>query len=267
LPDYDNLIKTLKADDGPRTQLLKGCLTKLGLEVNTDTASVPPLSALHLTALYSDEVQELAQSWDDIISKEGNDVLIRSENDILKVIAGSDVGDAPAEVFAEGDTYIKPLLVHDSGYPDPSAVPSFDFDEFYNRLQFYRKAKDPEAREWGNLLLYGKVVTSTNTMLEKYVSYYLPPLGAINADSTPWLWMLTFCHLQEPQASLDSPDGVYLHGENPDRRTRPGLQRLGGSAGPADLLDCHQPPAQDSLLQTYDFHPVSSRHRHRRGDP
>ncbi len=167
IPGYASLVKTLRADDEPRIQLLRGCLTKLGLEVNSATASAPTLSALHLTALYPDEVHELAYSMDEILSKEGNNTYIRAESDVFELIHSATSDSLATELVAEGGDGVKQLILYENRHPSRSEVPSFDYVEYFKRLQHYRRTEHSDAVEWGNVLMYGKVVTSTNTMLEK----------------------------------------------------------------------------------------------------
>ncbi|CAK7227098.1 biotin holocarboxylase synthetase [Sporothrix bragantina] len=88
LPHYDELLRTLRKDDESqaRVKLFKACLTKLGLELGNGSAIQPRLTALHITTLYPDEVQELMYKWEEIMSKKGNDPFIRAENDTFRVL-------------------------------------------------------------------------------------------------------------------------------------------------------------------------------------
>jgi biotin---protein ligase len=174
LPDYGRLVKQLQDGEEHRTKFLRACLAKLGLEVNSENAGIPTLTPLHITSMYLDEAQELFHTWNDVISKEGNDEFIRAENDTFEILRPAF---SPAAQFAsltvrdaepskEGD--IKRLVLHESR---PGRVSSFSFTEFYSSIENYRSITgdlgSPEATDWGNTLMYGEVVTSTNTMLEK----------------------------------------------------------------------------------------------------
>ena len=176
VPGYSNLVKTLKADEEPRTKFLISLLTKLGLEVNHEGASMPSLTPLHLSTLYPDEAHELYDSWDEIISKEGNEEYIRSDTDVFKIMRpGFSPGTTEAMISVRDaeDTdgaAAKILVLYES--TRPREISSFNFTEYYKSLEQYRRNEEhigaSEATEWGNILLYGSVVTSTNTMLEKY---------------------------------------------------------------------------------------------------
>ena len=88
LPHYDELLHTLRKDDESqaRVKLFKACLVKLGLELGNGSAIQPRLTALHVTTLYPDEVQELMYKWEELMSKKGSDSYIRSENDTFRVL-------------------------------------------------------------------------------------------------------------------------------------------------------------------------------------
>ncbi|OTB03699.1 hypothetical protein M426DRAFT_321627 [Hypoxylon sp. CI-4A] len=183
---YDQLIDALKADDDSRTSFLKACLAKLGLEVNQETSGVPSLSRLHLSSISSNDVDDLLHSWEEIISKEDGEEYIRAENDTFHLqkpetmwsVAGLKEaltpGDSPDEkstkLKTEGiidyTTIVKRIVTHEKAWPEAKATPYFNHHAFYSSLQDYRRS-EPEAEEWGNSLMYGEVVTSTNSLLDK----------------------------------------------------------------------------------------------------
>lgn len=192
VPDYDELIAKLKADDGARTNFLKACLRKLGLEVNEDTSTVPSLSRLHLSSIVSNDVDDLLCTWDEIISKENGEEFIRDDSDTFHLekpstkwsftplkesLPSSDTdsqidsdNQAPVDATSQGivdyRTIVKRIVAHDEAWPEAKATPYFNHHAFYGSLQEYRR-KDTDAEEWGDYLMYGEVVTSTNTLLEK----------------------------------------------------------------------------------------------------
>lgn len=88
LPHYDDLLRALRKDDESqaRVKFFKACLAKLGLELGNGSAIQPRLTALHVTTLYPDEVQELMYKWEEIVSKKGTDSFIRAENDTFRVL-------------------------------------------------------------------------------------------------------------------------------------------------------------------------------------
>lgn len=174
---------------------MKACLTKLGLQANHENISIPSLSKLHLSALDPQEVGGLVTTLADIITKdEAGEELIKGENDTFHLehphsrwsvnklrdalqsaqvspdedkTKKSDPATAAAvDGLIDYNKVLKTVVSHESGYPDPKETPYFNHHEFYASLQEFRRCES-EAYKWGDILLYGEVVTSTNTTLEK----------------------------------------------------------------------------------------------------
>jgi len=200
---YDELIATLRAHDGDRVSFLKACLGKLGLEVNQESSGVPSLSRLHLSSINSSNVDDLLCTWEGIIDKEDDgEEYIRAEHDtfhlekaetrwcmnaLSKTLSrGSSGGDAEDEqqqqqltkhpssseaMMIDYTEIVKRIVAHESAWPDPKATPYFNHHTFFTSLKEYRQTqqqqRDTNAEEWGDYLMYGEVVTSTNTILEK----------------------------------------------------------------------------------------------------
>jgi biotin---protein ligase len=188
IPGYDDLIQALATDDGPRTNFLRACLTKLGLDVSLD-AAVPSLSNLYLSSMNNVEVDELLFAWEDIMSKEDGEEFIRGENDVFHVqkkesrwslseLQGAlpskeanGTGNKKAEIglnerVVEYNSVIKKIVPHGHAWPDSKETPNFHHGLFYSSLKSYQRI-DREAEDWGKVMMYGEVVTSTNTLLEK----------------------------------------------------------------------------------------------------
>ncbi|KAL2128801.1 hypothetical protein VTI74DRAFT_8621 [Chaetomium olivicolor] len=188
VPGYDDLIAALKGDEEARTSFLKACLTKLGLEVSPGTANVPSLSKIHLSALQPAEVGELLCSFDDIITKDGGEEYIKGDNDLFhlekpdsrwSLTSLSEALSAefeackrkpgrssPDPTTTDYNATPKRIVSHDAAWPEPKETPYFNHSVFYSSLREFR-AIDTEAETWGNVLMYGEVVTSTNTLLEQ----------------------------------------------------------------------------------------------------
>ncbi|KAH9890141.1 biotin-protein ligase [Xylariomycetidae sp. FL2044] len=186
VPGYDKVMEDLRADDSARISFLKACLTKLGLEISQETTAVPSLSRLHLSSLVSNEVDDLLHSWEDIITREDEEEYIKGENDtfhlekaetrwsvgsLKQALPTTDTvdpktSDSTEAAIVDYNTITKRIVAHESAWPEAKATPYFNHHAFFSSLTDYR-AKDPDAEEWGNHLMYGEVVTSTNTLLEK----------------------------------------------------------------------------------------------------
>lgn len=61
---------------------------------------------------------------------------------------------------------VKRLVVHDD-VPSSKSTPYFNHHAFYSNLRRYQAQSKEGASLFGSNLLYGEVVTSTNTILEK----------------------------------------------------------------------------------------------------
>ncbi|KAI0388593.1 class II aaRS and biotin synthetase [Xylariaceae sp. FL0594] len=199
---YDELIATLRAHDADRVTFLKACLEKLGLEVSPESSGVPSLSRLHLSSINSGNVDDLLCTWEGIIEKDDNgEEYVRAEHDTFHIEkaesrwsmdvlgktppSGSKNGSAKDEekegltkdssssedVMIDYTTIVKRIVTHTNAWPEAKATPYFNHNTFYSSLREYREKQkqkgDHNAEEWGDYLMYGEVLTSTNTILEK----------------------------------------------------------------------------------------------------
>lgn len=181
IPGYSELVDKLGADDRSRISFLKACLSELGLEVAQDDYTPPSLSSLHLTAIDSGKVTELLCDLGDAIEKENGNEFIRAETDTFQIVSQEDGLDLSelqdnlpqVETIDDPSSVIKKIIPHENNLPSDELTPRFSHERFYSSLKHYRKIESA-ADQWGNVLLYGDVVTSTNTLLEKCVSLFFP---------------------------------------------------------------------------------------------
>ncbi|KAK8252743.1 biotin-protein ligase [Phyllosticta capitalensis] len=192
VPEYvKKVIEPLAEDDKQRVDFLKACLTKLGLKVNQEPQAVPSLSRLHLSSSKASDVSELVSSWNDIITLEDGEEHIKGENDtfhlekpsqwsmsslakaVTSVLPGSgdesktDQESANVDRILDYDKVVKRLVAHEADLPSTKETPYWNHHSFFANLEHYNRIyKNPDA-EFGKYLLYGEVVTSTNTILEK----------------------------------------------------------------------------------------------------
>lgn len=179
-------MQAITDDDEKRATFLKACLSKLGLTVSKETLHVPSLSSIHLSGRVSSDVAEALHSWTDIIMNEGELEVIRGENDTFCVVKQHSrwsvddlqkalpvVSETKTKKKAESpmgtpeyNLIVKRIISHEESWPDAKQTPEFSHSLFYTSLQEYR-AVDGAAEDWGDLFMYGEVVTSTNTLLEK----------------------------------------------------------------------------------------------------
>lgn len=183
IPNYESLVATLAAADAARASFLRTCLAKLGLDISSDPSAPPSLSRLHLTSANHTEVGEMLHSWEEAITRtEDGEEYVHGEHDIFRIekhatrFGVDELQGALPGVVDDGvddyDKVVKVIVPHENAWPDVKETPNFNHGVFYDSLKRYRE-KEPAAEEWGDTLLYGEVVTSTNTLLDKYASFSL----------------------------------------------------------------------------------------------
>lgn len=194
-PEYSKMVKNLIEDDNLRESFMKACLTKMGLLVAIETSTVPILSAIHISSLHNIEVSELFEDLKADMTLEEGEYFVKGENDIFLIEkngsplslhslgASLPQANSGAKDEAETDqlrngqdgknidynTVIKRLVFHDGGWPQNTVTPHFNHDVFYSELVDYQDEGGSRAEDFGKVIMYGDVVTSTNTLLEKYV--------------------------------------------------------------------------------------------------
>jgi biotin--protein ligase len=184
IPGYEELVAKLAANDRSRLSFLNACLSKLGLEVNHGGAAIPPLSSLHLSSLNHIELVQLLQSWEDIIDQEDGQKLIKGEGNVFNLqdaesyldvdslrtsLSGMEKYTNNGYGFTGADSASKKIIAHGKEYPQSKHTPQFKHGLYYSSLDSYRQ-QERDARSWGSVLMYGEVLMSTNTLLEKSVT-------------------------------------------------------------------------------------------------
>ena len=129
-------------------------------------------------------MSELVASFADIISVQDGLEYIQDENDKFYVSRHSAWLSHPvAQSLIESETeririadqdrildynkLPKWIVAHDDGTPHIEDTPFFDHLAFFTNLERFQSSSLAQRDEFGKYLLYGDVVTSTNTMLEK----------------------------------------------------------------------------------------------------
>ncbi|KAH7311577.1 biotin-protein ligase [Stachybotrys elegans] len=177
IPDYQQLVQRLALAEKSRNRFFKACLSKLGLEMDDGDSATPPLSSLHLTSIDGAGVSELLYKLEEVKDTvDGSDFMIHDADKFIIKTApdGWDMGEllkalAPlceSEGIIEYETIVKKIIAHENELPSAELTPSFDHNRFYTNLKRYQMQEE-DAEDWGTVLMYGDVVTSTNTLLEK----------------------------------------------------------------------------------------------------
>ncbi|KAJ5542459.1 Biotin--acetyl-CoA-carboxylase ligase [Penicillium sp. DV-2018c] len=178
-PEYADLVAALAADDKARTDFLKACLAKLGLEVTQDT-TVPSLSSLHISGIDADGPMDILSGLGASFTQDGQIECLKDEHDTFRIERPGrwnlgDIEESLPRISSESSEGIidyqsipKRLVFHDD-IPSGKLTPYFNHHSFYSHLGQYQNESKGDASTFGFNLLYGEVVTSTNTMLEKNI--------------------------------------------------------------------------------------------------
>lgn len=187
-PDFPKVVDAVADDEKHRMDFLKACLTKLGLKVNEEQ-NVPSLSRIHLSALQPSDSPELVSDLQECITVEDDEEYLKDDNDTFHLVKPStwkmgrlmkalpdpnpretdQTDGAGDDRVVDYNSIVKQVLIHEEDYPISKETPYFNHHAFYANLQHYRSKSNEqdEPLTFGRHLLYGEVVTSTNTMLEK----------------------------------------------------------------------------------------------------
>ena len=186
VPEYGKLVHALTEDDTKRTDFVKAFLMKLGLDVNQENSTVPSLSRLHLSSASSLATAEVIKSLKEIIIVEGVEEYIKCENDTFhlqkpsawslegvaealprEITSMADQGQPTHNRFLDYNKITKQLIIHHDEPPASKETPYFNHDSFYANVRHFHGITELDEGTFGRNVLYGEVVTSTNTMLEK----------------------------------------------------------------------------------------------------
>jgi len=179
-------VEALAEDDKLRIDFLMACLLKLGLDVNQENTAVPSLSRLHLSSILPSGTSETMKSLQEIVTILDDQAYIKDENDTFHLENPSawslgSIADALPSVKDKTDNddddddriidynaVVKRLVVHEKEPPASKETPYFNHHAFFANLKHYSSQSQGDDDNFGKNIMYGEVVTSTNTLLEKY---------------------------------------------------------------------------------------------------
>lgn len=164
----ESIIEALEELCGARDAFLEYCLQKLDMKVNSiDDLKVPKLTPLMLSSLDKNSVSQIMNS----LEYESPNV-VKGPYYTFHVSNIENHETSQHVKMNEGDAYEDPelapkqLWVFKNGdVPYPRLTPYFGVTSYYGFLKD-ELAEDPSLT-FGKTLLYGEVLTSTNTILEK----------------------------------------------------------------------------------------------------
>ena len=177
-PEYEDVVKSIAADDKGRTDFLKACLLKLGLQVAQGDNAIPSLSSLHISGLDPEDTMEVLALRAPDLEQENNSEYLKDESDKFRIERPgtwnlNDLEESlPKETspVSEGivdyQAIVKRLVFHDD-VPSSKLTPYFNHNAFYANLRQYQSESREGASQFGSNLMYSEVITSTSSILEK----------------------------------------------------------------------------------------------------
>lgn len=174
------IIDALNADEALRAQFMKACVKKLGLNVQEEEESAPSLSKLHLSAAQPELITKLVTSWQDtgLLDKQSHE--IKGENDtfiieqpgwnLQAIVRAVEQIIPSATTGLDYSNVSKHIVAHEHTQPNIKETSHFNHDAYYSHLMHFQEQTRGHASLFGSHLLYGEVVTSTSTLLEKNIS-------------------------------------------------------------------------------------------------
>ncbi|KAK6543240.1 biotin holocarboxylase synthetase, variant 2 [Orbilia ellipsospora] len=174
------IIDELEANEPSRLNFMKTILKLFGLKFNNQAEHFqPPLSDLYLSFLDQAGAQELIGKLIELANTENNKYeqkLVVCESDIFLIeyqsmLVGAlerTVSDIPSLTGSEQtEKSIFRIKIPEACHHSTTETPYFDSAAYFRHLATER-ALCSTASRFGSPLLYGEVVTSTSTLLEKY---------------------------------------------------------------------------------------------------
>ncbi len=189
-----SVVDAIAEDDKPRTDFLKACLLKLGLQVNEQDQRLPSLSRIHLSSLHFPEVSDVLLLWKGNITLIDREKYIKAEIDtfhlekpsstwsmgtltraILDTLPSTETHEDQdkndtSDMIVDYSQIVKSIVLHEDSLPATKQTPYFNHRAYFANREAYSHATRHESTQqaFGQPLLYGEVVTSTSTLLEKY---------------------------------------------------------------------------------------------------
>ncbi|ORY92445.1 biotin-protein ligase [Leucosporidium creatinivorum] len=156
-----------------RRGLLRSTLALLDLDVSDEPAPPPQLLPLFLSSPNTDLINSTAASLAGKAKDvEGGSIHLDDRNDCFALYPSSSIvdlfaksrtrpGSSDVEILR---TTVKDIAICTEGLPLRSHTPLFDLAKYYEELAIAASTPSPT---FGNIVLYGEAVTSTQTMLDK----------------------------------------------------------------------------------------------------
>ncbi len=158
-------------DDKLLQLIFKQMLETLHLEVNnTDDSKIPKLTHLQMSSNNANILKKLINKLEGSVGFTGtnNDILVGTTNKFK--LYNVDINEGASEIYEgqekDGSDTTLGLEIYSSGIPSQTRTPYFNHGEYFENLKKYRERFQFNG-SWGDILIYGEVISSTSTILEK----------------------------------------------------------------------------------------------------
>lgn len=111
-------------------------------------------------------VQAAGDALPTTLTGKEKDAVDTKTKEILERVEYTSATTTPDQIL-DYDKIIKKLTPHEKEIPSRKETPAFHHDSYFANLAHYHTKLRNDAKSFGKYLMYGEVVTSTNTLLEK----------------------------------------------------------------------------------------------------
>ncbi|CAI2178702.1 10554_t:CDS:2 [Funneliformis geosporum] len=163
LDPFFNIVKL------EQKHLIRSLFSTFGLNLSQNNESTPSQLSftLHLTSIRP----ALTNLWlNNINSLTDSNNIIKASNDSFRIIVNSHDSDLSQDANKDDNMDIpKSIIVYRDQPPPLSTTPFFNFKDFFDHLSKERNIESGGGNkmEFGSTVLYGEVVSSTQTLLDK----------------------------------------------------------------------------------------------------
>jgi biotin--protein ligase len=155
--------------------LLRACIAQLGLKLEQKKDNDLQLSALYISSITPSNAQKLKDSWHDLIIPKDQAEYIVDMKDTFRIetvttersVAMNEKKNESLAAFDPSQGSDLSIFVHLQDHPTHEETPFFDHNEFYSALRQRQSTSPQQLDGFGSYIMYGQVMTSTNTILEK----------------------------------------------------------------------------------------------------
>lgn len=184
---FKEVTAQLENCEAERNMFLRACLAKIGLKVNEDTSSsIPRLTPIYMSSRLNPAsackiLEDLRANLDFVDNnkvEDTNDTFVfhdETDND-TEYFLHDDIGHQSLEEVMAGPKHIK--VFTSTQLPGSKDTPYFNMALYFNHLDKLYKANNSSVKDgdFGSVLCYSEVVTSTNTLLDSNPGWlrYLP---------------------------------------------------------------------------------------------